>query len=57
MTLKLTQLPEAVQEEVARVRQVVSDLHAELKQILGPRCLSYTRREAPAAEPEMEQVS
>ena len=26
----LTQLPEAVQEEVARVRQVVSDLHAEL---------------------------
>ena len=30
MTLKLTQLPEAVQEEVARVRQVVSDLHAEL---------------------------
>ena len=31
-----------------------SDLHAELKQILGPRCLSYT---SPAAEPEMEQVS
>jgi DNA polymerase-3 subunit alpha len=34
-----------------------SDLHAELKQILGPRCLSYARRETPAAEPEMEQVS
>jgi DNA polymerase-3 subunit alpha len=34
-----------------------SDLHAELKQILGPRCLSYARKEAPAAEPEMEQVS
>jgi DNA polymerase-3 subunit alpha len=31
-----------------------SDLHAQLKQILGPRCLSYT---SPAAEPEMEQVS
>ena len=34
-----------------------SDLHAELKQILGPRCLSYARREAAVAEPEMEQVS
>jgi DNA polymerase-3 subunit alpha len=31
-----------------------SDLHAELKQLLGPRCLSYT---SPVAEPEMEQVS
>jgi DNA polymerase-3 subunit alpha len=30
-----------------------SDLHAELKQILGPRCLSYTS----PTEPEMEQVS
>ncbi|MBK7820566.1 MAG: L-ribulose-5-phosphate 4-epimerase [Tessaracoccus sp.] len=30
MTLILTDLPEAVQQEVARVRQVVSDLHAEL---------------------------
>jgi DNA polymerase-3 subunit alpha len=30
-----------------------SDLHAELKQILGPRCLSYA---SPAAEPEVEQV-
>ena len=34
-----------------------SDLHAELKQILGARCLSYARKETPAAEPEMEQVS
>ncbi|HKH10964.1 MAG TPA: DNA polymerase III subunit alpha [Rubrobacter sp.] len=34
-----------------------SDLHAELKQILGPRCLSYARREAAPAEPEMERVS
>jgi len=30
-----------------------SDLHAELKQLLGPRCLTY----APPAEPQMEQVS
>ncbi len=34
-----------------------SDLHAELKQILGPRCLSYASRLITAAEPEMEQVS
>ena len=34
-----------------------SDLHAELKQILGPKCLSYARRQAEPAEPEMEQVS
>jgi DNA polymerase III subunit alpha len=47
---------EGLQERVFEV-QDSSDLHAELKQILGPRCLSYTRREAPAAEPEMEQVS
>ena len=32
-----------------------SDLHAELKQVLGPRCIGYTRPRA--AEPEMEQVS
>jgi DNA polymerase III subunit alpha len=31
-----------------------SDLHAELKQLLGPRCLTYA---PPAAEPAMEQVS
>jgi DNA polymerase III subunit alpha len=31
-----------------------SDLHAELKQLLGPRCLSYT---SPYTEPAMEQVS
>jgi DNA polymerase III subunit alpha len=32
-----------------------SDLHAELKRVLGPRCIGYTRPQA--AEPEMEQVS
>jgi len=31
-----------------------SDLHAELKQLLGARCLTYT---SPTAEPQMEQVS
>ena len=34
-----------------------SDLHAELKQILGPRCLSYTRKGLSNTEPEMERVS
>lgn len=36
-----------------------TDLHAELKQVLGPRCISAVRRiSAPEkAEPEMEQVS
>jgi DNA polymerase-3 subunit alpha len=31
-----------------------SDLHAELKQLLGARCISAVR---PVREPEMEQVS
>jgi DNA polymerase III subunit alpha len=31
-----------------------SDLYAELKQILGPRCISAVRK---TAEPEMERVS
>jgi DNA polymerase-3 subunit alpha len=31
-----------------------SDLHAELKQLLGPRCVGYARS---APEPEMERVS
>jgi hypothetical protein len=31
-----------------------SDLHAELKQVLGARCISYVRT---APEPQMEQVS
>ena len=46
---------EGLEERVFDVEDS-SDLHAELKQILGPRCLSYARREAPA-ELEMEQVS
>jgi DNA polymerase-3 subunit alpha len=32
-----------------------SDLHAELKQVLGPRCIGYARSRT--TEPEMEQVS
>jgi len=47
---------EGLEERVFDVEDS-SDLHAELKQILGPRCLSYARREAAPAEPEMEQVS
>ncbi len=31
-----------------------SDLYAELKQLLGPRCISTAR---PVSEPEIEQVS
>ena len=39
-------------------RDALSGEVFELKQILGPRCLSYASREMPAAEePEMEQVS
>jgi DNA polymerase III subunit alpha len=34
-----------------------SDLHAELKQLLGPRCLTYASPAAGAQEPEMERVS
>jgi hypothetical protein len=30
-----------------------SDLHAEMKQLLGPRCLTY----ASPSEPQMERVS
>ena len=40
------------QEKVGAISDT-SDLHAELKQLLGPRCLTYTS----PAEPEMEQVS
>jgi DNA polymerase-3 subunit alpha len=47
---------EGLEERVFDVEDS-SDLHAELKQILGPRCLSYARREPTPPEPEMEQVS
>jgi DNA polymerase-3 subunit alpha len=40
------------EEQVCHVNDV-SDLHAELKQILGPDCIGYTR----PAPPHMEQVS
>ncbi|MDF2701128.1 MAG: polc: polymerase alpha subunit [Rubrobacteraceae bacterium] len=42
----------ALEERIGAVEDS-SELHAELKQILGPRCISYTRPQ----EPEMEQVS
>ena len=42
-----------LEEKIGDIRDS-SDLHAELKQLLGPRCVSYT---SPAVESEMEQVS
>ena len=47
---------EGLEERVFDVEDS-SDLHAELKQILGPRCLSYAKMEVPVAEPEIERVS
>jgi DNA polymerase-3 subunit alpha len=44
----------ALEERLGSVEDS-SDLHAELKQVLGPRCMSYARHQA--TEPEMEQVS
>jgi DNA polymerase-3 subunit alpha len=43
----------ALEERIAGVEDS-SDLYAELKQLLGPRCISAVR---PLPEPEMEQVS
>ncbi len=45
-----------LEEQIAAVEDS-SDLHAELKQILGPKCLSYARRLITDAEPDMVQVS
>ena len=44
---------EMLEEKIGAITDS-SDLHAELKQLLGPRCLAYS---PPASEPEMEQVS
>jgi hypothetical protein len=43
---------EMLEEKIGNITDS-SDLHAELKRLLGPRCLSYTS----PAEPPMEQVS
>jgi DNA polymerase III subunit alpha len=45
---------DGMQEEKIGAINDSSDLHAELKQLLGPRCLTYA---LPATEQEMEQVS
>jgi DNA polymerase III subunit alpha len=42
-----------LEEQICTVEDS-SDLHAELKQLLGPRCISAARK---TAKPEMEQVS
>ena len=52
---------DALEERICAVENS-SDFHAELKQILGPKCISYTSpvtpgSAEPVAEPEMEQVS
>jgi DNA polymerase III subunit alpha len=43
---------EMMEEQIGDITDS-SDLHAELKQLLGPRCLSNTS----PAEPQVEQVS
>ena len=43
----------ALEEQIAGVEDS-SELYAELKQLLGPRCVSAVR---PVSEPTMEQVS
>jgi DNA polymerase-3 subunit alpha len=45
---------DGVSGEIICTVEESSDLYAELKQLLGPRCISAVRR---AAEPEMERVS
>ncbi|MBA3473830.1 MAG: hypothetical protein H0T57_11495, partial [Rubrobacter sp.] len=51
-----------LEEQICTVEDC-SDLHAELKQLLGSRCISGVRKTAEpgaqrqTAEPEMEQVS
>jgi DNA polymerase-3 subunit alpha len=45
---------DGIPEETICTVQDSSDLYAELKQLLGSRCVSAVRR---AAEPTMEQVS
>jgi DNA polymerase-3 subunit alpha len=45
---------DGIPEETIYTVEDSSDLYAELKQLLGPRCVSAVRR---AAKPEMEQVS
>jgi len=47
---------EMLEERVATITDT-SDLHAEIKQLLGPRCLSYKSPAEGATEREMEQVS
>ncbi|HET7478634.1 MAG TPA: DNA polymerase III subunit alpha [Rubrobacteraceae bacterium] len=54
--LSLVASNDGLEEKISTVEDS-SDLHAELKQLLGPRCLYYARPAAVPAEPEMEQVS
>jgi DNA polymerase-3 subunit alpha len=47
---------EMLEEKIGHISDT-SDLHAELKQLLGPRCLTYKSPTEGTPEPEMEQVS
>jgi DNA polymerase-3 subunit alpha len=47
---------EMLEEKIGHISDT-SDLHAELKQLLGPRCLTYKSPAEGTPEPEMEQVS
>jgi DNA polymerase-3 subunit alpha len=54
--LTLVSEDSALNEKIASVEDS-SDLHAQLKQLLGPKCIYYNRQEIVPAEREMEQVS
>jgi DNA polymerase-3 subunit alpha len=54
--LTLVSEDSTLNEKIASVEDS-SDLHAQLKQILGPKCIYYNRQETVPAEREMEQVS
>jgi DNA polymerase III subunit alpha len=52
----LVSVDEMLEEKIGHISDT-SDLHAELKQLLGPKCLTYKSPTEGTPEPEMEQVS
>ncbi len=54
--LTLVSEDSALNEKIASVEDS-SNLHAQLKQLLGAKCIYYNRQETVPAEQEMEQVS
>ena len=55
-TLLLVSKDGTLEERIAGVEDT-SDLHGQLKRILGRHCLSYTRPVTDSVEAEMERVS